>query len=325
MMCNLKSRRLTVPGFFLYLHNKNQEAVNKMQWLVDAFVNDRLDSTFKFRISESKKDYGTICMPTGTGKSGVMIEDILRRIRHACNNNIIINISCPTLKLLQQLVADLFETLDGILTTVCYEKDVRLGKERFALALNSSDSPYNYNTYGCNIYSGTELKSVIATAFGEQKKVIVVASCHKSLQKFVSITDDILAFSPDDTYIYNYIDESHLIPYDSWYTGDEMERVNLSKLKSNSSALYLFSATPDYNMTMELTDCVDNPYIYKMYPIDAINDNIILPPRIRTKRPIATAKTPCASTMPSNFFWAANGTMKRRAIPSASGEAKSWA
>ena len=181
-----------VPGFFLYLHNKNEEIVNKMQWLVDAFVNNRLDKTFKFRISESKQDYGTVCMPTGTGKSGVMIEDILRRVKESCARRIIINLSCPTLKLSQQLVTDLFETMHGVFTRDCMDST--------CLVLNSSDSPYNYNTYGCSVYSGSELAATIESAMHDSKYILVIASCHKSLQKFVSVTDKFCNIS-----IYNYI------------------------------------------------------------------------------------------------------------------------
>ena len=248
----------------------------KMQWLIDAINSDSkdvLNKTLKFRISNSGKSFGTVCMPTGTGKSGVMIEDIVDYCLHRYNpgRKTVINLSCPTLKLAEQLVTDLFETLCG----------VRNGNLRInsCLVLNSSDSPYNYNTYGCPVYSG-DLYGAIRNASDDGYTIIIVASCHKSLQKFVPITEN-LRIGAD---ILNYIDESHLVPFKSWYFEEDGCRVDLQKLRKGSKALYLFSATPDYAMTKEISDSPDCEYIYKLYPFDAISENIILPPRIRCIR-----------------------------------------
>lgn len=245
---------------------------NKMQWLIDAFNDGKLEKTFKFRISDSGKDFGTVCMPTGTGKSGVMIEDIVSSCLDM-SGKAIINLSCPTLRLSEQLVTDLFETVGGVFNGVLIN--------RFCLVLNSSDSPYNYNTQGRPVYSGG-LENSINKALDDGFDFIVIASCHKSLQKFVGLTD---LFKNRCT-ILNYIDESHLMPYRGWYDDEEEDfRVDLHKLHCNSDALYLISATPDYEMTMELSDGQgDDLYLYKMYPIDAINENVILPPRIHCIR-----------------------------------------
>ena len=229
---------------------------NKMQWLIDAFNDGKLEKTFKFRISDSGKDFGTVCMPTGTGKSGVMIEDIVSSCLDM-SGKAIINLSCPTLRLSEQLVTDLFETVGGVFNGVLID--------RFCLVLNSSDSPYNYNTQGRPVYSGG-LENSIGKALDDGFDFIVIASCHKSLQKFVALTD---RFKNRCT-ILNYIDESHLMPYRGWYDDEEEDfRVDLHKLHCNSDALYLISATPDYEMTMELSDGQgDDLYLYKMYPID---------------------------------------------------------
>lgn len=245
---------------------------NKMQWLIDAFNDGKLEKTFKFRISDSGKDFGTVCMPTGTGKSGVMIEDIVSSCLDM-RGKVIINLSCPTLRLSEQLVTDLFETVSGVFNGVLLD--------RFCLVLNSSDSPYNYNTQGRPVYSGG-LESSINKALNDGFDFIVIASCHKSLQKFVALT----GLFNNRCFILNYIDESHLMPYRGWYDDEEEDfRVDLHKLHCNSDALYLISATPDYEMTMELSDGQgDDLYLYKMYPIDAINENVILPPRIHCIR-----------------------------------------
>ena len=213
-------------------------------------------------------------MPTGTGKSGIMIEDILYRIKNS-RNHILINISCPTLKLSQQLTSDLFETLYGILYS---NNTLNLTSEQIAFVLNSSDSKFNYNVGNCSVYNDAELESAIISAT-KSKKVIIIASCHKSLKKFADICKDIRNIE-----IYNYIDESHLISYNSWYSEPGTGKEILTKLKNNSNGLYLFSATPDFGMTIEITDDSSNPYLYKLYPADAINENLILPPRIRCIR-----------------------------------------
>ena len=245
---------------------------NKMQWLVDAFNSNTLDKIFKFRISDGGKDFGTVCMPTGTGKSGVMIEDILRRIKSASAPFTIVNLSCPTLRLSEQFVCDLFETMHGV-----FPEDFMKG---VCLVLNSSDSPANYSVGNCDIYGGG-LYSAIQKAVNDKHNIIVIASCHRSLYKFVDCCG---AFRVPNFHIFNYIDESHLLPYKIWSDGEEDFKVDLHRLHWNSKALYLFSATPDHDMTREFTDDEAHPYIYKMYPVDAINDNIILPPRIRCIR-----------------------------------------
>ena len=243
---------------------------NKMQWLVDAFNSNTLDKTFKFRIIDGGKDFGTVCMPTGTGKSGVMIEDILRRIKSSYSP-VIVNLSCPTLRLSEQFVCDLFETMHGVFSATFMK--------RVCLVLNSSDSPANYCVGGCSIYGGELLPSIKKAV--TLHDVIILASCHRSLHKFVDCSTEIRT---RNVAIFNYIDESHLLPYKIWSDGEEDFRVDLHKLHCNSKALYLFSATPDHDMTREFTDDEAHPYIYKMYPVDAINDNIILPPRIRCIR-----------------------------------------
>lgn len=245
-----------------------------MQWLVDTYANNKLDKIFKFRISKSGKNYGTICMPTGTGKSGVIIEDIIYRIKNRCKL-VIINVSCPTLKLSQQITSDLFDTLDGIFTF----NSLNLSRNEVVLILNSSDKKNNYNTRNCSICKDCDLETVINSVFKNNKQVVIIASCHKSLQKF---SDIVVNFKNID--IYNYIDESHLISYDRWDNNIGSGKYCLKQIKNNSKGFFLFSATPDFQMTKDFSDNSENPYLYKLYPVDAINENIILPPRIRCVR-----------------------------------------
>ena len=74
-------------------------------------------------------------MPTGTGKSGVCIEDIIYRIRNHKDGTLIINISCPILKLTQQLMNDVFEVIKGL----------KIDTSEIRFFVNSSDDGGNYN------------------------------------------------------------------------------------------------------------------------------------------------------------------------------------
>ena len=168
-----------------------------MQWLIDAFNKNTLDKTFKFRICYGKKDFGTVCMPTGTGKSGVMIDDILRRVKSPYTTTIV-NLSCPTLRLSEQFVCDLFETMHGVFPADFMKK--------VCLVLNSSDSPSNYSVGSCDIYGGDLISSIKKAV--EYHSIVILASCHRSLYKFVSCTDEL---SKHGVCILNYIDRKSVV------------------------------------------------------------------------------------------------------------------
>lgn len=252
---------------------------NKMQWLVEALNDEKkLNKTFTFKLSDSKKVKGTVCMPTGTGKSGVMIEDIMRSIKNTKGSKLLINVSCPTLRLAEQLITDLFDTIHGV-----YGKN----ESAFSFVINSSDSPSNYRTYGITTYSGDLYKCTVKAL--NESNVVIVASCHRSLQKFVDICAKLkknAGVLSTLVKVFNYVDEAHMLSVaDEW--GEDSEcKVNVKQISKYSDALYMFSATPDAKITMLADPDYDeeNPYIYKMYPAEAIEKNIILPPRIRCFR-----------------------------------------
>ena len=250
----------------------------KMQWLIDAINSNQTEKIFKFRLSDSYLRYGTVCMPTGTGKSGVMIENIVREMQSCLSNSIgrryVINISCPTLKLGQQLITDLFEVVNGVISKESFRKEI-------CLVLNSSDSASNYHTYGFSVYSGNFSDS-LELALNENS-IIIVASCHKSMQKFVNVIEaKFKAYNCIS--LSNYIDESHMLSVKGAFNCNDNPRVDLLKLKEFSFRLYLFSATPDLCMTKMISRNNTEEYIYRMYPIEAIRENLILPPRIRCFR-----------------------------------------
>ena len=248
-----------------------------MQWLVDAINNNNTEKIFKFRLSDSYLRYGTVCMPTGTGKSGVMIENIIRDVRCGMNDIgriHVINVSCPTLKLAQQLITDLFEVIDGV---ICNQGL----RDRIGLVLNSSDQVSHYHTYGFSVYSGNFSDSLELAL--KEKAVVIVASCHRSMQKFVNTIDSKIK-KYNMISVCNYIDESHMLSVKGLLDFSDGPQVDLWKLKNLSYSLYLFSATPDLCMTKMISRNNTEEYIYRMYPIEAIKENLILPPRIHCFR-----------------------------------------
>lgn len=79
----------------------------KMNWLAQS-INS---GNHVFRIQDTGYNFGTICVATGVGKSGVAIEDAIYRIlNHDNKSKLVINVSCPILRLSQQFANDMLET-----------------------------------------------------------------------------------------------------------------------------------------------------------------------------------------------------------------------
>ena len=167
----------------------------KMQWFIDKYNSNALD----YIIKKTGYSFGTICMPTGTGKSGVVYEDIINII----NNNpkghkVVINISCPILKLTQQFISDLFSVFNEIYKST---------NTNFNFYINSSDNGKNYNdsisVMDVNIDRFSKFDNFINDP---NTDIAIVASCHKSLYKFINKISKIKKIE-----IISYIDEAHLI------------------------------------------------------------------------------------------------------------------
>ena len=107
---------------------------NKMSWFIDAYNNGTLD----YIIKNTKEDFGTICMPTGTGKSSVVYADVINAIdNNKDGKKLVFNISCPILKLTQQFINDLFDVIAGTHAHIA---------DQIGFFVNSSDSGKNYDT-----------------------------------------------------------------------------------------------------------------------------------------------------------------------------------
>lgn len=250
---------------------------SKMSWL-------KLDDNwnFKYRIANTKKRYGTVCIPTGCGKSGVAIEDIMWRIKKVFDGeceNLYINVSTPILKLTQQFVNDLFEVMH------LYKVDT----SNIKFFINSSDVGGNYNS------SELDMNTNFFKDLEERKsKVNIIASCHKSLWRVENL---LKGGSYKENFI-NYFDEAHLLPLNTRKSDEEgnivdaNERINLDNFCKNSFAVYALTATSDPTVTKTLNSyehipCKPNmPFMYHILPRVAIQNGDILPPLVKyLKRP----------------------------------------
>ena len=241
---------------------------NKMSWFIDAYNKGTLD----YIIKNTKEDFGTICMPTGTGKSSVVYADVINDIdNNKDGKKLVFNISCPILKLTQQFINDLFDVIAGTHAHIA---------DKIGFFVNSSDSGKNYDTRNL-VELGIDTNSFrnIDKKFfqDDKKKIAIVASCHKSLYKFINFFSK--KSRPLNTSIYTYIDECHLIA--PWTDDDDnVDTADIKKLRKCCDYLYGLSATPEEEITKLINDSDDANYIYRKSPYSAINENIILPPNI---------------------------------------------
>ncbi len=266
----------------------------KMKWFVDKYNNKQLD----YIIRDTKSNYGTIIMPTGTGKSGVVYADIINHIDNLNGKKLIINISCPILKLSQQFINDLFEVLSHI-----YNKNIQ---NKFSFFINSSDSGKKYklhdikiNTYYFSVKTEKNDISDFERYFLNDSNIDIafIISCHKSLPKFIkkfTLLKNKNKLENIDTY--TYIDESHLINVhgndnddnnniygqDQDNIEDESMFINIKKL-CKCSYVYSFTATPDQDVVKIINEAGHNikRYLYHMKPIEAISKNMILKPFVK--------------------------------------------
>ena len=249
---------------------------NKMQWFIDKYNRGTLD----YIIRNTGYDFGTVCMPTGTGKSGVVYEDIV----HVINNNqkghkVVINISCPILKLNQQFINDMFSVFNEI---------YKGSDTNFNFYINSSDNGKNYNdsisVMDINVDKFSKFDNFINDP---DTDIAIVASCHKSMFKFINKISKIKGIE-----VISYIDEAHLIDVkssskksDISKEDDAIVKVDINKLCRYSSRVYALSATPDVDVTRVINGwnsfgSKSTKYIYQLSPIEAINSNTILPPLV---------------------------------------------
>ena len=226
---------------------------NKMQWLIDAHKAGKV----VYEIAETGKLYGTICKPTGVGKSAIIFNDIVYNINCAKKNNnkLIINLSTPIIRLCEQQGSDLIQLLGGI--SDYYGIDT----SKIALFINNSGNDKAYIKSMTDIFIDKYTirdfeKAFLASGLYD---IAIIISCHKSLDKFQKIISKLNTLG---TQIITYIDEAHTITVTA---EEDDDSVNLNKL-CKLSRVYMISATPKQELVKNVNEYNglenDTPLLY---------------------------------------------------------------
>ncbi len=242
----------------------------KMNWFVDKYFNNELNYT----IYNTGKKKGTVVVPTGGGKSGMIYEDIVKHIKLSSpNEKYIFNISAPILKLEVQLLNDFFSVLKFIF-------EDRIKNNEFMFFINSSDDGNNYNVPDIDV---NDFKDIDTFLNSESARFAIVASCHKSLYKFADKVKHLNNFATT----FSYLDEAHLVVNVGMSADISYEKCSNKKKESweylrklfNCNYVYAVTATPDQFVTEELNNVAGEKYDYKLINVPArelIEKNIIV-------------------------------------------------
>ena len=239
-------------------------------WFINAILNGTIND--KFKNLSTTENFCTICMPTGTGKTGVMFYNIFQKIINM-KQPLVINISEPILALTEQTFQNL----------TCIIQSINAYGHKTGIIINSSDKSTTSFFIGHNSTFDirTNVKN-ITNFLNEGYDIVLVASCHKSLYKFINSISDFNGRSN----VYSYIDESHTISID--LDNDETTKVDVDKLCKLSNGVYAISATPDNNITKlissyekSLDENIKDTIHYGVYmkPTYAISNKLIVPPK----------------------------------------------
>lgn len=252
------------------------QQISKMQWFIDQYNNNVL----VYNIYNTHRNFGAITMPTGTGKSAEVFKDIIKAIETKKDGQkIIFNISCPILKLTQQFINDLFAVLSPIYGT----------SKKITAIINSSDNGKQYNNKNA-ISMNIDFKP-LSRGFNQflssDTDIAIIASCHKSLYKFINLLKKTEQSVLRNIQIINYLDEAHLIDVRKNNEDENVVYIDLPSLCKYSNKVYALSATHDPEVIRTINaaelggQANDSSSIYLMSPREAINKNYILPPLVR--------------------------------------------
>lgn len=244
----------------------------KMGWFVDAYKNGNIN----YLLWDSGKKKGTVVLPTGAGKSGIIYANIVRHINEAPEGaKIVFNISAPILKLEAQLLNDYFEVAQVIF------KD-KIERGEFMFFINSSADGDSYDVG--KIFADVQQFSEIGK-FKESKtaRFAIVASCHKSLYKFAEKIDELNEYAT----VITYLDEAHLVvnetrddlSYDK-LSEEGKKRFDVLRKLCSGSYIYGLTATPDKYVMEEINKEAGEEPNYKIVDVPArqlIAENKILP------------------------------------------------
>ncbi|WQJ53245.1 MAG: DNA helicase [Wendovervirus sonii] len=248
---------------------------SRMQWFINKYKSGKLT----YDIANTKMAFGTVVMPTGTGKSGVIYEDCIYNIQHMrSNKKLIICICSHILNLNEQTFTAFFDVLLNC-------KGV-LDNHKVKLFLNSSAETKQYKdmTYHTRTNIDSNIEN-IENFENSEYDIALVSSCNKSLHKFIN-----RKINAKNIDIISYIDECHTIINNKTTCNYD---INLEKLAKKSYKLYGLSATPSY--FVQQLNCIIKKYklngtskylaeeepIINISPAEAINNNIIVKPYIK--------------------------------------------
>lgn len=240
----------------------------KMQWFVDSFNNGTLTYEIKDGCNKIGSNFGSVIIPTGGGKSGLVYADIVDTIASlGADERVIFNISCPILRLLEQFTKDLYDCISAIYGT----NDIKIFS-------NSSNTKDNFKIGDTILTFNKKFKE------SNLDRINIVLSCHKSLNKFINkineFDTDSLALKDKGYKIISYIDEAHLIdPKKDVNSEDGTYVSSFEDLLKYSTKVIALTATPNHYVT-KLLQSVDgtNEFVHYKTPHQLIKDNIILPP-----------------------------------------------
>lgn len=247
----------------------------KMDWLINQYKNNEIF----YNIQDTREKKGTIVMPTGAGKSGVMDKDIIYHIEHA-KSKTVFNLSDPILKLCKQQADDLFSVLENIFPLRC-------DKGEFAIFINSSSNGKVYKQNSRKIGNVYSFDDIDLFEKDDSLKFAIVISCHKSLYKFAERLDYLNSFATT----INYLDEGHLLVNlsgrrdfhkEGCFTINEQKQWNVLKKLCDSDYLYVLTATPDKTVTALVNKSVGCSPKHNIIEISAqslIESGVILKPR----------------------------------------------
>ena len=299
----------------------NKTKNEKYSWLVDKIFDDYINNkVYSYILQENAIDKkGTVMLVTGYGKSAIAYSDIMYHIVRSfldiifsdgvLSDKFIFNISSPQLKLNQQFVHDLLYVVMETTRRVTEEKDTSINLneiyDQIDLVVNSTDSKDAYKKFvtvsdnrnveeaKVNIKYLKEYDLMNDFIKNDDKHVLFITSCHKSLYR---LCDRKLS----NCRMFTYVDEGHLLSIRGNVEGNEdVSKVKaLTKLIEKSEGFYVFSATPNKEITKLVNEYNGDKVsglmpIYTKTPYEAIQEGRIVSPKfvsVRTNKSYITEK-----------------------------------
>lgn len=249
------------------------DEIFKMKWFVDAYNNNELN----YMIANTGKKKGTVVLPTGAGKSGVVYSDIVHHINNAKDDEkIIFNISAPILKLEAQLLNDFFSCVKKIFPE-------RVANGEFMFFINSSADGNAYDEVKYMNSDAHSFNEIDKFKSNNKARFAIVASCHKSLYKFAEKIDELNSYAK----VITYLDEAHLVVNETRDDKSKDELSNDGKVRWESmkeickgECVYALTATPDKYITKLINEYAGEEPDYHIIDVPArelIKENKILP------------------------------------------------